>query len=236
MLADPPNPEAIALSPLIGWLLAAAALVVALLALVHRRALARWWLSAEDPRPLALFRIVFALLLLGELADLSPHALVYFSDEGYFAADDAQELFAPVQFAGYGDGHAGDPRGFLDARGVLQHFRGQKYSLLYFHDSPAALALHQGLLVLAVLGLLVGLHTRASALVAFLLFNSLLYRDEIFWEGTELAYRCFFAYLVVARSGHAWSVDNWRRAARLRREGRLSLPGGPGGGAGLPPG
>ncbi|MBA3549341.1 MAG: hypothetical protein H0T76_22945, partial [Nannocystis sp.] len=65
--------------------------------------------------------------------------------------------------------------------------------------------------------------------------NSFFLRNHLFWEGTELVYRVFFFYLLLARSGHAWSVDNWLRTRKLRKQGRLSERDGPGGGAGLAP-
>jgi hypothetical protein len=44
-----------------------------------------------------------------------------------------------------------------------------------------------------------------------------------------------FFYLVLSQCGKAYSVDNWLRCRKLAREGRLSVPGGPGDGAGVAP-
>jgi hypothetical protein len=44
----------------------------------------------------------------------------------------------------------------------------------------------------------------------------------------------FFFYLLLARSGHAYSIDNWLRCRKLRKQGLLSERDGPGGGAGRP--
>src|SRR5690606_22878161 len=63
----------------------------------------------------------------------------------------------------------------------------------------------------------------------------ILHRNPLFWECTDVVYRVFFFLLLFARSGHAYSVDNWLRCRRLRRERRLSEPQGPGGGAGVAP-
>jgi hypothetical protein len=65
--------------------------------------------------------------------------------------------------------------------------------------------------------------------------NSFFVRNYLFWEGTELVYRVFFGYLLLARSGHAYSIDNWLRCRRLRKQGLLSEREGPGGGAGVAP-
>jgi hypothetical protein len=57
-------------------------------------------------------------------------------------------------------------------------------------------------------------------------------RNTLFWEATENVYQVFFFYLCLSRCGEAWSVDNWLRCRKLRKQGRLSIPEGPGGGAG----
>jgi len=234
MLAAAQSAEAIALAPTVGWLLLLGGIACASLAIVGRETWRRWWLRTEDPRPIAVFRVLFALLILVDIDALGPHLTFLFADEGLFSADNAQELFAAVQFRGYGDGHAGDPRGFFGLGGFLQLFTGARFSLLYFWDTPTALWIQLALFNLAGLALAVGYRTRTAAVLTFLLFNSFLHRNAIFWEGTELVLRCLFFYLLLARSGHALSVDNWLRCRRLRREGLLSQPGGPGEGVGAP--
>ncbi len=235
MLAAAQSPDAVALSPTVGWLLLLCGLAVGVLAIVGRESWRRFWLSTEDPRPLAVFRIVFALLVLIDIDGLGTYLPLLFSDEGYFTTHTAQELFASLQFAGYGDGLEGDPAGFFGIAGLLQFFKGTHFSLLYFWDTPTALWIHLAAFNLAGIALAIGYRTRTAAIVTFALFNSFLYRDLIFWEGTELVLRCLFFYLLLGRTGHALSVDNWLRCRRLRRKGQLSLPGGPGEGAGSPP-
>ncbi|HFE46681.1 MAG TPA: hypothetical protein ENJ18_14495 [Nannocystis exedens] len=235
MIAAAQSPDAVALSPTVGWLLLLCGLAIGVLAIVGRESWRRFWLSTEDPRPLAVFRIVFALLVLIDIDGLGSYLPLLFSDEGYFTTNTAQELFAPLQFAGYGDGLEGDPAGFFGIAGVLQFFKGTRFSLLYFWDTPTALWIHLAAFNLAGIALAIGYRTRTAAIVTFALFNSFLYRNLIFWEGTELVLRCLFFYLLLGRSGHALSVDNWLRCRRLRKKGELSLPDGPGGGAGSPP-
>ena len=59
LAARVPNEEAIALSPTIGWLLLACAACVVAYFMAHGDKWRRWWLSSEDPRGIAMFRIVF---------------------------------------------------------------------------------------------------------------------------------------------------------------------------------
>ncbi|HET6584628.1 MAG TPA: hypothetical protein VFG69_14315 [Nannocystaceae bacterium] len=190
-----------------------------------RRWWRRFWLGREDPRAIALFRIVFAFLVICDVNDLWEHFGFLFTDEGIFPADVARQVFARRQFAGFGDGMIdGEPWGFFDLEAVGRFLGGPKFSLLYFWDTPAAAWIHIAALELVAVAFMIGLSTRASAIVCFALMISLFDRNPLFWEGTELAFRVFFVYLLFARSGHAWSVDNWLRCRRLRRLGRADEP------------
>jgi hypothetical protein len=106
LLASPPlvNEEAVALSPTIGWLLLACAVVVFLLGVAQGDRWRRLWLRTEDPRALGLFRILFAAWVLMNVGGLWGHFTFLFTDEGIFSTDTARELLAREQFAGYGDG------------------------------------------------------------------------------------------------------------------------------------
>src|SRR6187397_2497424 len=71
---------------------------------VERRALSRLILRTEDPRSIALVRIVAGILLLAYVNALAPLHRYLFSDEGLFLTDAAQQVYAAEQFAGFGDG------------------------------------------------------------------------------------------------------------------------------------
>jgi uncharacterized membrane protein YphA (DoxX/SURF4 family) len=231
-----PNEAARALSPVVGWWLLVAAVALAAVFVLQGDRWRRWWLRMEDPRALAAFRIAFGIFVLANVNDLWEYFRFLFTDEGIFTADIARQVHAAGQFEGFGDGFGeDDPWGFYDRAAFLQFLEGPKYSLLYIWDSPTFFWWHLAAFELAGTMLVIGLFTRTAGILTFLLMNSILFRNHLFWEGTELVYRCFLAYLVCARSGHAYSVDNWLRCRRLRRAGRLSEPGLPGGGAGAPP-
>src|SRR5205085_2359242 len=132
-----------------------------------------------------------------------------------FPADVARQVFAKQQFAGFGDGMTADePWGFFDLEAIGRFLGGPKFSLLYFWDTPRAMWIHVAAFELAALCFMIGLWTRASGIVGFALMLSLFDRNPLFWEGTELVFRVFFVYLLFARTGHAWSVDNWWRCRR----------------------
>lgn len=217
-----PNDVAIAMSPTVGWVMLACAVFACLIFLLQSERWRRWWLTNEDPRPVALFRIVFAFLCICNINDLWEYFTFLFSDEGIFLTDAARQLVAPAQFKGFGDGIGDDPYGFFDLPGALEFFKGHKYSLLYFWDTPAAMWVQLIAFYTVTTLFMVGFKTRVMGVLSFLLMNSFFLRNHLFWEGTELVYRVFFFYLLLAKSGHAYSVDNWLRTRKLRRQGLLS--------------
>ena len=230
-----PNDEALALAPLAGWLMLFCAGCVATILIVHREGWRRLFLRAEDPRSMGLFRIAFGLCAAANVNGLWELHTYLFTDEGIFLTDVAREVFAREQFEGFGNGLDGDPFGFFDAAAVWQWLGGPKYSLLFFWDSPAAFRVQLVVFELAMACLVLGIGTRYTKWIAWFSFHSIIQRNGIFWEGTENVYRTFFFYLCLSRCGDAYSIDNWWRCRRLRVAGRLSVRGGPGGGAGLAP-
>ncbi len=230
-----PNEDAIALAPTIGWVMLATAVAVFAMFIAQSERWRRFWLTMEDPRPIAFFRILFAFLVICNVNDLWEYFEMLFTDEGIFFSDVARQVFAAGQFTGYGDGIGNDPKGFFDINGLLLFLKGPKYSPLFFWDSPTAWWTQWALFHLITFAFMVGWKTRTMGVLSFLMMNGIFLRNQLFWEGTELVYRVFFFYLILARSGHAWSVDNWLRCRKLKKQGLLSERGGPGGGAGVAP-
>ena len=230
------NEAAVALAPTMGWLLLACAACVVAIFIAYAERWRAWWLTTDDPRSIAVFRIAFTFFVICNINGMWEHFEFLYTDEGIFTSDVARQVFASKQFAGFGDGTiAEEPWGFFDWAAVGRFAAGPKYSLLFFWDSPTFFWAHLVAFELCALSLLVGFRTRTMAVLTWFLMNGILVRNALGWEGTELVFRCFLAILVFARSGHAYSVDNWLRCRKLRRAGLLSEPGKPGDGAGLAP-
>ncbi|MCY1069116.1 hypothetical protein OV090_30530 [Nannocystis sp. RBIL2] len=209
-----------------------AASLVGLVAL-YREGLRRVLLRAVDPRPLALLRIAFGCCLLVNLLEVAPLASYLFSDEGLLPRAAVPERMGRGALIGFGDG-VREPAGPLDATAVLDFVSSGRWSPLYFADSPGVVGVHLGLLFAAALALTLGFRTRLSAIASWLLYAGLLRRGEAHWGGEQVF--CAFLFLLMwSRCGAAYSVDNWRRCRALRRHGLLSMPSGPGAGAGAAP-
>ncbi len=231
-----PNQAALALSPTLGWWGLGCAALVFLLFITLSDRWRRYWLTLEDPRSLALFRIVFGFFLICNVNGMHEYFVYLFTDEGIFPADIARRVHASAQFVGFGDGWTEEePWGFFDLSAFVQFLKGPKYSLLYIWDSPTFFWGYLVAFEVTAISFMLGFKTRVTGVATWFLMNGLLVRNHVMWEGTELVYRCFLAYLVVARSGHAYSIDNWLRCRKLRHDGQLSEPGGAGDGAGVAP-
>jgi hypothetical protein len=231
-----PNEDAMALSPMVGWLMLLGACAVVALFILNSERWRRFWLQKEDPRSIGLYRIVFGFFVICNMNDFWEYFTFLFTDEGIFTADVARQVHASSQFIGFGDGLTEDePWGFFDVYGVIEFLKGPKYSLLYFWDTPTFFWAHLWAFEIIAALFMIGLWTRVTGVLTFFLMNSIFFRNHLFWEGTGLVYRVFLAYLICARAGHAYSVDNWLRCRKLRKKGLLSERDGPGGGAGAPP-
>lgn len=233
-LADEiPNYEAIALSPGVGWILFAAVVCLALFFTAHRDSWRALWLRVDDPRAMGAMRIAFGLCALCNINGLWELFNYLFMDEGLFSTDLAQHYRARSQFAGFGDGTAEtEPWGFFGFPAFLEWLKGPNYSLLLFNSTPTFFWTYLAVFELAMVLFIVGYKTKWTKWIAWFLFMGIIQRNTLFWEATENVYRVFFFYLCLSRCGEAWSVDNWLRCRRLRKQGRLSEPGGPGDGAG----
>src|SRR5690606_13964191 len=215
---DPPNLETLALRPTIGWLVFVCALAFAAIVLLDLDRWRRFWLRTEDPRSIAAFRIAFATVLLLNINNMWPHFELLFTDEGLFMTDSARQHLAGRQFAGYGEGIDGEPTGFFDLAALLTWARGPRYSLLYFWDSPRAFWTILVIWEIATVAFLLGVRTRIAGFVSLALTLGFMGRNPIYMSGADVVFRVMFVYLVLARSGHAYSIDNWLRCRRLRGE------------------
>src|SRR4029079_12829344 len=99
-----PNADAVAISPTIGWLLLVCAVAAGAIFIVHGEKVRRFWLTSEDPRGIAVFRIVFAFFVLANINGMWEFFEYLYTDEGIFTTDVARQVVAKEQFAGFGDG------------------------------------------------------------------------------------------------------------------------------------
>ncbi len=227
----------------VGWMVFGAVALVVLFAWTRAQSVRRALLALEDPRTMAILRIGFALFTILCFLNLAPYWRMLWSDEGVFDLAYAQDrlgrsalrAWTPEDgFFGYHTGEVFLPYLFgvdvdvtfadrfedwrLWSIGV---FLWNKPSLHYFYGSPAFVNAY----MMAFFGVLLlyaaGVRSRITGVIAWLMMSGIYNRNALYWEGTDTVYRCFWFILLFAKTGHAWSFDNWWRCRRLRKKGLL---------------
>jgi hypothetical protein len=205
----------------VGWLVFGFTVVMLLWAWTRAESVRRCLLALEDPRTFAVLRIGFAIMTIVNFLNLAPYWRMLWSDEGMFDLAYAQERMGRSALRGWTPDD-----GFFDLWAVAC-FLWNKPSLLYMWGSPEFVFWHMMALfgVCTLFGF--GVFSRTTGVIAWLLMGSVYNRNALYWEGTDTVYRCFWLILLFAKTGHAWSFDNWWRCRRLRRAGRLDDPDAP---------
>jgi hypothetical protein len=150
-----------------------------------RRVLGAWdrfWFEPVEVSTLAVFRIVFGLIMLGWAVSLLPEVYPFFTRDSILPK---QPTFS------------GDTWGAWGILGI-------------FPSNAAVVALMVAFL-LAAACLLVGFFTRAAAVVVFVTVLSLERRNPFVFNSGDVLLRAMAFYVMLAPTGAALSVDRWLR-------------------------
>lgn len=156
-----------------------------------RKALKAWdrfWFTAESTSTAAVVRIGGALVLLGWAATLGRDVLEFFGPEGILPRQPDYRR--------------------TGLKGV--------WSVLGSAPSSTVVIAVYAAMVVGALCLLVGFHSRLSALVVFVALLSFSRRTPVVFNSGDALLRVFSFYLVLVPGGAALSVDRWRR---VRKDG-----------------
>jgi hypothetical protein len=205
----------------VGWLCFVVVVLVMLWAWARAESVRRALLGLEDPRMFALLRIGYAVCTFLCFIELEPYWRMLWSDEGVFDMEYAQDRLGRTALRGW------DPEeGFFDLWAVAC-FLWHKPSLHYIYGSPTFVYGYMIVFFLVLALYAAGVATRTMGVIAWLMMSGVYNRNSLYWEGTDTVYRCFWFILLFAKTGHAWSVDNWLRCRRLRKKGLLEDPHAP---------
>lgn len=201
------------------WLPAWLVLAVAL-AGMRFQTLRHSLLSLEDPRTFAGMRIGFSLMAIWCFVSMSEHFRLLFSDEGLYLLPTAQMTLGRSALSGWSPG-----TGFDGLAGIWT-FLTERPSLFLLWGSPAFVERYMFVLVLVLVLYGIGVMSRITGVLAWLLVSGAYYRNSAFIAGSDTVLMCFLFPLLFARTGAAWSVDNAIRCHRLRRRGELGAAAG----------
>lgn len=201
-----------------GWLAFAFVGLCCLLALVRIESVRRFVFALDDPRVFAVLRIGIAIMTIMCFVNLEPYWRMLWSDEGIFDLQYAQEKLGRAALKGWSP-----QEGFFDGWAV-GNFLWNKPSLLYFWGSPDFVLGYMAVFIVVLSLYALGFFSRTTGLIAWFLMSGIYNRNALYWEGTDTVYRCIWFLILFAKTGHAWSFDNWWRCRRLRKKGRLQDP------------
>jgi hypothetical protein len=148
-------------------------------------------LGQVDSRPLSLFRICFATLLLKNALYFIPLAHLFYSDAGI------------VPRAQFWENPAGAGLAYLS---LMNYFSESWMAILFF-----------GLWAGVCLALLVGYRTRLMVVLTYLIHLSITNRNPLILTGADRVMTVLSFWMIFLPLHHHYSVDNWlARRARLQ--------------------
>ena len=184
----------------------------------------RLWFTRVDPRPGAMTRIAFGLVVFITFYDLlwpmNPldfsMARFLFTDEGLWLTDMARQNYGGELRDLYDPEH-----GFERWYDPLSAMWG-KFTVLHLRSDPAfAMTLYIGMLA-CVVSMIVGFQTRLVTILAFVLVETFYRYSPIFYTGGDTVVRVFLFLGMFSRWGEAYSVDSWRRRRKALLKGKAT--------------
>lgn len=147
---------------------------------MHR--LRDFWFGDADVAPIALFRILFGLLLFNWFWQLFPNLTAFFTDEGILPRSDITVSYP------------------------------DRLSLLSLSGEWWLVAVIWAVSCVVALSLTLGWHTRLASLLSFVLVSSFSWRDPLMLDGSDLVFRLVPVWLAFTSAGDRWSIDAFGRS------------------------
>lgn len=143
-----------------------------------------FWTGQADVGPVALFRVVYGVLVFNWFWQLLPNLAPFFSDEGMLPRTSQVTFF------------------------------GAHFTLLNAAGATWQVAMFWALALGAAIALAVGFHTRTAAFATFIALASFSLRNPMMGDASDQVFRATAFWLGFTASGDRYSVDAWSRARR----------------------
>jgi hypothetical protein len=179
----------------------------------------RLWFQRIDPRGPALTRIALALTAVWTFADLLVlQGEWLFTDQGLLLTDMARKNYG------------GKLRTLWDPEHGFEHWWDvfyvltDRWTLLHIRSDPPFVYMMFGLLFVFGFMLTIGLWTRVSAVMTWLLVLQLYNYNPIYYTGGDTVLRVMLFIGMFMDWGQVYSVDAWRRRRKAILSGATQLP------------
>lgn len=144
----------------------------------------RFLIGEADLAPVALFRILYGLLLFNWVWQLYPNLAAFFTDEG-----------------------------ILPRQELLEHY-GDRFSLLNVFGEWWQVAIFWALGLVVALMVTFGWRSRLAAFLAFIVVSSFSWRDPLILDGSDFVFRMLPLWLAFTDCGALYSLDALERSRR----------------------
>jgi hypothetical protein len=225
-LFEEPEVDVSAHLPLVSWLILLAIGCLIAFFVVRPELWRRLWFQRVDPRPAALMRISFGLVVMVTFVDLlGPHgpldesvARYLFTDDGLWLNDMARKTYGGKLATLWDPEH-----GFEHWSDIFKAIWG-KFSILHFRsDPPFVWAVYTAMLVSTGL-MILGVWTRWTTILAWVLVESVYRYSPVFYTGGDTVVRVFMFLGMFVQWGEAYSFDSWRRRRKAILRGATEIP------------
>ncbi|MCH9688159.1 MAG: hypothetical protein K0V04_42400 [Deltaproteobacteria bacterium] len=213
MLADKPQIDISGHAELVTTLILAVLGLLIAFFVVRPELWRRIFFQRVDPRPAALMRIVFGVVVLWTFVDLlKPHgpledtvARYLFTDDGLWLNDMARKNYGGQLKTLWDPEH-----GFEHWYDIFKAMWG-KFSVLHFRSDPPFVFTLYGVMIASLLMMIMGLWTRWTTIISWILVESIYRYSPVYYTGGDTVVRVFLFLGMFSQWGQAYSLDSWRR-------------------------
>ncbi len=148
-----------------------------------------FWFSKIDPVSIGMFRIFIGLLMIAYFLCLAPSWNTYYSSNGIVSLKNSPHFQIP----------------------------GDWWCLFSWTESMIPVSAFWWVAFIAVILFTIGLYTRLSTIVLFLIHSSMVFRAPIVVNGEDFVFRMLLFYGCFASLGQDLSVDRWRKSGTVEK-------------------
>lgn len=215
---DKPEVDVSAHLPLATNLLLAAIAMLLVFFLVRPELWRRMWFDRIDPRPAAIMRIAFGLVVLWTFVDLIRDARFLFTDEGMWLTKMARKNYGGKL------GTLWDPENGFEHWWQLPVAMWGKFSILHFRSDPGYVYTIYGFMIASLVCMILGIWTRTTTILSWFLVEQVYRYSPLFYTGGDTVVRVFLYVSIFCRWGEAYSIDCWRRRRKAILGGAQEIP------------
>lgn len=171
-----------------------------------------------DPRPAALMRIVFGIVVLWTFVDLIRDAKFLFTDEGMWLTKMARKNYGGKLTQMWDPEH-----GFEHWYDIFVVLWG-KFTIFHMRSDPAFVYSMYAVMLTSLTLMILGVWTRFTTILSWFMVEQVYRYSPLFYTGGDTVVRVFMYLGMFCRWGEAYSLDNWWRTRREILRGATRIP------------